>query len=181
METVSTIKEIPSMMNGQTNPVELTNIPPRAGANSEPKAVNVEFKPLALETSSLAARLGRSALNAALTPVLALAETSSAMNDHHDGQPIAKLNEQSDITISSGGIKVLVLYLSASSPAQGESNTDGRSMQRKRSETPEAPAASLSLRTTANVVSALPRKDIPEAIESNCIFSHWVCLANVCS
>jgi hypothetical protein len=167
MARVRTIKETPSMMKGQTKPVELTRIPPRAGAKREPKAVKVEFKPLALETSSLAARLGSSALKAALTPVLALAESSSAMNDHQDGQPIAKLNEQSDITISSGGIRVLVLYLSASNPAQGERITEGSSIQRKRSETPDAPAASLSLRTTAKVVSALPRNDMPEAIESN--------------
>jgi hypothetical protein len=129
--------------------------------------VKVEFRPLARETSSLAARLGSNALKAAFTPVLALAESKSAMKDHHDGQPIAKLNEQSDITISKGGIRVLVLYLSARRPAQGDSKTEGRSMQRKRSETPEAPAASLSLSTTAKVVSALPRKEIPEAIESN--------------
>jgi hypothetical protein len=167
MAKVRTMKEIPSMMKGQTKPVELTKMPPRAGAKSEPSAVKVEFKPLALETSSLAARLGSNALKAALTPVLALAESSSAMNDHHDGQPIAKLKEQSDITISSGGIRALVLYLSASNPAQGERITDGSNMQRKRSETPDAPAASLSLRTTAKVVSALPRKDIPEAIESS--------------
>jgi hypothetical protein len=99
------------------------------------------------------------------------------MYDHQAGQPIAKLKEQSDMTISSGGIKVLVLYLSASKPAQGESNTEGKSMQRNSSETPDAPATSLSLRTTAQVVIALPKKEIPDATESNWIFNHWVSLA----
>jgi hypothetical protein len=76
------------------------------------------------------------------------------------------------MTISSGGIKALVLYLSAIKPAHGESKTEGRSMQRNSSETPEAPATSLSLRTTAQVVIALPKKETPDATESNWIFSH---------
>jgi hypothetical protein len=165
---------MPSIKNGHTKPVELTKTPPNAGASREPIAVKVEFKPFALETSSLAARLGSSALKAALTPVLALADNSRAMNDHQEGQPIAKLNEQSDITISKGGISCLVLYLSAKSPAQGDRSTDGNNIHRNSSETPDAPAASLSLRTTAKVVSALPRKDAPEATDSSCIFRHCV-------
>jgi hypothetical protein len=175
MEKVNTMKEMPSMINGQTKPVELTKIPPIAGASNEPSAVKVEFRPLALETSSLAARLGSSALNAAFTPVLALEEISRAIKDHQLGQPMAKLKEHSDMTISSGGINFLVLYLSASKPAQGDRNTEGRSMQRKSSDTPDAPAASLSLSTTAKVVRALPRNEIPDATESNWIFRHWVC------
>jgi hypothetical protein len=129
--------------------------------------VKVEFRPLALETSSLAARLGSSALKAAFTPVLALEEISKAIKDHQFGQPIAKLNEHSDMTISSGGISFLVLYLSASKPAQGDRKTEGKSMQRNSRDTPEAPAASLSLSTTAKVVRALPKNETPDAIESN--------------
>jgi hypothetical protein len=94
------------------------------------------------------------------------------MYDHQEGKPKAKLNEHSDITISSGGISTLVLYLSARRPAHGDRKIEGNSMHRNSSDTPDAPAASLSLRTTAKVVRALPRNEAPDATESNWIFRH---------
>ena len=132
------------------------------------------FIPLARVTSSLAARLGIKALKEAFTPVLALAEISRAMYDHHEGKPRARLKLARLMTISNGGISFLVLYRSASKPAQGDRNTAGTSMQRKSSETPGAPAAFLSLSTTAKVVIALPRNEMPEAAESICNLNHCV-------
>jgi hypothetical protein len=126
-------------------------------------------------TSSLAARLGIKALKEALTPVLALADIRRAMYDHHDGKPRAKLKLLRLMIISSGGISFLVLYRSARRPAQGDRNTAGTSMQRNSRETPGAPAAFLSLSTTAKVVIALPRNEIPEAADSTCNLNHCVC------
>jgi hypothetical protein len=106
--------------------------------------------------------------------VLALAEISRAIYDHHEGNPRARLKLARLITINSGGISFLVLYRSASNPAQGDRNTAGTSMQRNSKETPGAPAASLSLSTTAKVVIALPKKEMPEAAESICNLNHCV-------
>jgi HAE1 family hydrophobic/amphiphilic exporter-1 len=49
---------------------------------------------------------------------------------------------------------------------------EGINMQRKSAATPAAPAAFLSRKTTAKVVSALPKKESPLAAECICIFSH---------